>query len=61
MIYQQIVGALVETAPAIAGGIFGLGVITGFGVAFLVTKLRRKKQVQDARVGRLRAKRAWDA
>jgi hypothetical protein len=64
-IYKLIFETVIETNPVGIVGIFALGAAFHFCVTVAVTKLlqrRAKKQVKEtARVGRLRAPRAWDS
>jgi hypothetical protein len=64
-IYKLVFETVIETNPVGVVGIFGLGAAFHFCLTVAVTKLlqrRAKKQVKEtARVGRLRAKRSWDA
>ncbi len=47
---------MVQTSPAGLALLFAAGILIGIGGC----KLRRKKQGNNARLTRLRAKRSWD-
>ncbi len=64
-IYRLLFETAIETNPIGVVGIFSLGAAFGNCLTLVMVKLvrkRAKKQVKEtARVGRLRAKRSWDA
>lgn len=60
-IYRLVFETVFETNIVGFAGVFALGIAGGLGIAALMYKMTRKKETQDERVGRLRAKRSWDA